>query len=487
MFNDTTRPELRSGFAPDHNAHMKTIPSGAISGPGFNISRRRFLKTGSALAALAAFPALGADALEVVQGKPKRVGLIGAGWYGKSDLWRLLQVAPAEVVSICDVDQHMLAGALEMAAQRQKSGQKPRGYGDYREMLQEKDLDIVLVGTPDHWHALPAIAAMEAGADVYCQKPLSVDVIEGEAMLATARKLGRVVQVGTQRRSTPHWIEAKKQIVDAGVLGNIGLVEMCCYFPMRLNDTAPTQPVPDFLDYEMWTGPAPLRPYDGLPHRGWWRGFMEYGNGIVGDMCVHMFDAARWMLNLGWPKRVSSSGGIYVQKASKSNIPDTQTAVFEYDGFNAVWQHRTWGTAPDPDYPWALFIHGENGTLKVSTMRADFVPANGSAKPVHFECVYEREQFPEDLKEAGIELNAAPATRRHMLDFLAAIGKRTRPLADIEQGHISSASCILANLSLKTGRTLSYDPVHHLVTGDPEATALLRRSYRAPWGHPAIA
>ncbi|HUC84404.1 MAG TPA: Gfo/Idh/MocA family oxidoreductase [Candidatus Acidoferrales bacterium] len=465
---------------------MKTNAGATTSGANFNISRRRFLKTGSALAAMAALPALGADALDVAQGKPKRVGLIGAGWYGKSDLWRLLQVAPVEVVSICDVDQHQLAGALEMAAQRQKSAKKPRGYSDYRQMLQEKDLEIVLVGTPDHWHALAAIAAMEAGADVYCQKPISADVIEGEAMLATARKLGRVVQVGTQRRSTPHWITAKKQIVDAGLLGNIGLVEMCCYYPMRLNDTAPSQAVPDFLDYEMWTGPAPLRPYDGLPHRGWWRGFMAYGNGIMGDMCVHMFDGARWLLDLGWPKRVTSAGGIYVQKTGKSDIADTQTAIFEYDGFNAVWQHRTWGTTPEPDYPWALFIHGDKGTLKISTMRADYVPTDWNSKPVHLECVYEREQYPEDLTESGIELNAAPATRRHLLNFLAAIETRSRPVADIEQGHISTASCILANLSMKAGRTLSYDPAQHVVVGDPEATSLLRRSYRAPWTHPEL-
>ena len=348
---------------------MKSIPAATGSRASFNISRRRFLQSASALTALAAFPSLGADALDLVNGKPKRVGLIGAGWYGKSDLWRLLQVAPVEVVSICDVDKHQLNGAVEVASQRQKSGKKPRGYADFREMLKEKDVDIVLVGTPDHWHALIAIAAMESGADVYCQKPISADVIEGEAMLAAACKLKRVVQIGTQRRSTPHWIEAKKQVVDAGLLGKIGLVEMCCYYPMRMNENRPPQPVPDFLDYEMWTGPAPLRRYDSLPHGGWWRAFMEYGNGIVGDMCVHMFDGARWMLNLGWPKRVSSTGGIYVQKGGESNIADTQTAVFEYDGFNAVWQHRTWGNATDPDYPWALFIHGEKGTLKISTMR----------------------------------------------------------------------------------------------------------------------
>ncbi len=449
----------------------------------FNINRRRFLQTTSAALALSA---IGADAADIVNGKTRRVGLIGAGWYGKSDLWRLVQVAPVEIVGLCDPDKNMLAGAVEIAQQRQKSKKAPPTYTDYRKMLKEQQCDIVVIGSPDHWHALQAVAAMEAGADVYLQKPISVDVLEGEAILATARRLGRVVQIGTQRKSTPHLIEAKKQIVDAGLLGKVGHVEMCCYFHMRANGNPPLQPVPDYLDYEMWTGPAPLRPYDGLPHKRWWRTFTEYGNGIVGDMCVHMFDTARWMLNLGWPKRISSSGGILVQKDGKSNISDTQSAVFEYDDFNCNWQHRTWGAPPDPDYPWAVFIYGEKGTLKASTMRADFIPMDKKAKPIHFDCVFEREKYPEDVTEKDNELNAAPATRLHMLDFLAAIEKRSRPVADVEAGHISTASCILANLSMKVGRPLVYDPKTRVVVGDAEATKLLARPYRAPWKRPEV-
>src|SRR2546423_55140 len=447
----------------------------------FNINRRRFLQTASASVALSA---LGADALDIINGKTRRVRLIGLRWYGKSDLWRLIQVAPVEVVSICDVDKQMLTGAVEIASQRQKSKKKPRTYADYREMLMEKDLDIVLVGSPDHWHALHAIAAIESGADVYCQKPISRDVREGEAMLDAARKHKRVVQIGTQRKSTPHLIEAKKQVVEAGLLGKVGHVDLCCYFHMRANGNPPVQPVPDFLDYEMWTGPAPLRPYDGLPHKRWWRTFKEYGNGIVGDMCVHMLDTARWMLGLGWPKRVTSAGGIYVQRDGKSNISDTQEATFEYDDYNLVWQHRTCGTPPDPDYPWALFIYGAKCAVKASTMRADFIPLDKSAKPLHFDCVFEREQYPEDVTEQDIELNAAPATRRHMLDFLAAIEKRSRPVADIEEGYISTASCILANLARDLGRPLIYDPKRRVVVGDAEATKILRRPYRTPWQHP---
>ena len=351
-------------------------------------------------------------------------------------------------------------------------------------MLKQKDLDIVLIGTPDHWHALQMIAAVEAGADVYVQKPISVDIAEGEAMHAAARSHQRVVQVGTQRKSTPHLIDAKRRVIEAGLLGKIGHVDLCCYYGMRATGNPPLEPVPEFLDYEMWSGPAPLRPYDGLPHRRWWRAFMEYGNGIVGDMCVHMLDTARWMLNLGWPLRVSSSGGIFVQKNERSNISDTQSATFEYPDLTVSWEHRTWGEAPDPDYPWALFIYGEKGVLKASTQRADFIPHDKQGQAIHFDCVYEREKFPEDVTESDIELNAAPATRLHMLDFLAAIDQRGRPVADIEQGHISTASCILANLAMQVGRSLVYDPKLRQITGDAAATKLLRRPYRQPWQHP---
>jgi predicted dehydrogenase len=449
------------------------------------MNRRQFLQ--SAAAAAAAFAALPGHVAYAADAKPTRVGLIGCGWYGKSDLWRLIQVAPAavEVISLCDVDQHMLTGAAEMAALRQRSKKTPRTFKDYREMLKQKDLDIVLIGSPDHWHSLQMIAAVESGADVYCQKPISRDVLEGEAMVAAARKAGRVVQVGTQRKSTPHLVQAKKEIVDSGMLGKVGAVDLCCYYHMRANGNPPTQPVPDFLDYEMWAGPAPLRPYDGLPHLRWWRTFMEYGNGIIGDMCIHMLDTARWMLGLGWPTRVSSTGGILVEKGGKSNIADTQTAVFEYPNLNVTWQHRTWGTPPDPKYPWALTLYGEKGTLRASVMSYDFTP-EGKGESIHRDCIYEREQFPEDVTEKDIELHAAPATRAHMKDFLAAIESRGKPIADIEQGHISTASCILANLSMQLGgRPLAYDPAKRIVTGDSEATALLHRPFRGPWQHPA--
>ncbi len=449
-----------------------------------NFNRRQFIRGASAALALASLQANGMDFLVSPLAKPRRVALIGTGWYGKSDLFRLIQVAPVEVVGLCDPDKHQLEKAAEMVSQRQSGRKKPPTYGDYRKLLAEQKPEIVLIGSPDHWHALQAIESIQSGAHVYVQKPISVDVMEGEAMVAAARKHNRVVQVGTQRKSTPHLIDAKKNIVDAGLLGKVSHVEMCCYYHMRNNGNPPVQPVPDFFDYEMWTGPAPMRPYDGLPHVRWWRTFMEYGNGIMGDMCIHMFDTVRWMLKLGWPNRISSTGGIYVDKIGKSNIADTQSAIFEYNELNCVWQHRSWGTPADPEYPWSFKLYGEKGTLCASTMQYDFIP-QGKGEKIHKDVVYEKEKYPEDLTEPDIELNAAPATRLHMLDFLKAIDNKTRPVADIEEGHISTASCIIANLSMKLGRPLVYDPVKKLVVGDAAATKLLQRTYREPWVHPS--
>jgi predicted dehydrogenase len=447
------------------------------------LNRRDFIKGSSALMSLASFGLLGMDFKD--RKGPLQVALIGAGWYGKSDLFRLIQVADVEVVGLCDVDSKQLEEAGRLVSTRQKSGKVPALYEDYKELLAKEKPEYVLIGSPDHWHALMAIDAVKSGAHVYLQKPISVDVIEGEAVLAAARKYDRKVQIGTQRRSTPHLVQAKKEIVDSGKLGKISHAEVFCYYHMRNNGNPAEIPVPENVNYDLWTGPAPLLPYRGILHRGW-RAFMEYGNGIVGDMCVHMLDAVRWMCDLGWPVQVTSTGGIYMAKDSVSNISDTQTAIFAFDEMNVIWQHRTWGNPVDKDYPWAFKIYGEKGMLAGSPMRADFTPVgNNNGEAIHYDVVLEKEQFPEDTTEKDIEIHAAPATREQLKDWLQAIETNSLPIADVLEGHISTASCILANMSLDLGgRPLRYDPKTMSVIGDPEATALLRRPYRNGYVHP---
>jgi predicted dehydrogenase len=443
------------------------------------VNRRGFLQTtGSSLMLSAAGGLLWANP------KPRRVGLIGCGWYGKSDLFRLIQIEPVEVVSLCDTDQHMLADAASMVASRQISRKTPRTYGDFRKMLAEGDLDIVLIAPPDHWHALIMIEAAKAGVDIWVQKPISADVREGQAMVEAAHAHGRVVQVGLQRRSTPHIVEARDRFIREGKLGKIALVEIYCYYHMRATQNPPDTTPPPYFDYEMWTGPAPMRPYNSLVHPRTWRAFMEYGNGIVGDMAVHMLDMTRFMLDLGWPTRISSTGGIFVDKASKANISDTQTATFDFADLRVVWQHRSWGDSPDPKYAWGATFYGDKGTLKTSVYSYDFIPAGGG-QPVHRDVTYELAQYPEDKTEKDLEKHVAPAVRYHMKNFLHAIDTRSKPVSTIEEGYTSTASCILANNSMKLGRSIEWDATQNRVVNDPAANELLVRPYRGPWIHPA--
>jgi predicted dehydrogenase len=448
------------------------------------MDRRTFLGTSAAGLGLAAFPG-GVFAAEDGQ-KPIRAALIGSGWYGKADLLRLIQIAPTDVVGLCDVDSKMVAEAAELVATRLKSGKKPETFHDYRDLLKKTQPELVFIATPDHWHALTAIAAMEAGADLSLQKPISVDIAEGQAILAAARKHKRVVQVGTQRRSTPHLIDAKEQILDKGRLGTIGLVEIYCYYHMRARANPPDSPPPENLDYELWTGPAPMRPYNALVHPRGWRAFAEYGNGIVGDMCIHMLDMVRWMLALGWPSRVTSTGGILVETNSKANISDTQTATFDFPNLPVVWEHRTYGHPADPKYPWGATFYGDRGTLKCSVDSWDFIPFGGG-QPIHKDVVMELDKYPEDKTEKDLEKHVAPAIRGHIKNLLKAREERGKPVADIKQGHISTASCILANMSADVGRSLAWDAAAGRIKNDDEANKKLRRAYRAPWKHPGDA
>ena len=410
-----------------------------------------------------------------------QMGFIGLGGQGTARLEEFMQHDDVDVAALCDVDEDHLNHAL--AEVEKLRGKKPKGFHDFRQLLEQREIDAVMIATPDHWHALPMIEAAKAGVDIYVQKPISVDVVEGQAMLAAARKYKRVVQVGMQRRSTPHLMEAR-DLIKEGKLGTIGLVEIYSYGGGRASYPQPA-PVPETLDWEFWVGPAPMMPYSPeIQHN--WRQFMEYGNGTIGDMGIHMFDMVRWFLDLRWPKRISSFGGLRVLKGGKSNIADAQTAMFDYDGFTVVWQHRRFGPSADPNYPWGATLYGSQGTLKAGVMGYDFIPAGRGAQTIHKDVTYELDQYPEDKTEPRLEKHVAPAIRVHMKNLLANMATRGRPVSDIEEGYISSSCCILANLSMQLGRTLEWDAAKEVVVGDEEANRLFRRPYRKPWIHPEV-
>lgn len=458
--------------------------------------RRSFLQTTAAGAS--GFSLLNAQAF-AAEPAARKVALIGPGWYGKVDLFRLIQVEPVEVVALADPDSVMLEDAAEKTAARQQSGKTPKTYKNYQDLLANEELDLCLIDTPDHWHALPMIDAVNRGLDVWVQKPISLDVAEGAAMLKAARANDRVVQVGMQRRSTPHLMEAKKRVVDEGLLGDIAHAQVYCYYHMRNRKVAqPTDP-PETLDWNLWTGPAELGPYYDFVHPRAWRAFMRYGNGILGDMCVHMLDASRWMLGLGWPSKISSTGGILVDQEATSDITDTQSAEFSFPGaeaddgsgqfrgpkMNIVWNHRSWGDPVDPEFPWGATIYGTKGTLQFDVHKYRFTPRGGGEK-IEGAALYEYDKYPEDKTEEALERHVASAVREHMRNWLKAVDERSRPEADIEEGHISAASCILANNALSLGRSITWDPKAGQCINDDEANTMLANPYRAPYVHPAL-
>jgi predicted dehydrogenase len=442
--------------------------------------RREFLTTG--IAGAATFAVLQSRAFAAEGDKPLRVALIGCGWYGKTDLLHLIQVAAAEVVGLCDVDSKMLANAAELVSQRQPSKKKPPTYADYEKLLATEKPEIVLIATPDHWHCLPMVAACKAGADVYQQKPISYDVVEGQAMVAAARKYKRTVQVGLQRRNTPHLLAARDQFIRSGALGKIAYVDIHSYSGSP-GSFPPNAKPPDNLDWEKYVGPAPMREYNPAIHPRGWRGCHEFSNGQTGDLCVHFFDLTRYFLDLGWPRSVSASGGTLMRNPeSTMNVHDTQTAIFDFGNVEVVWNQRNWGENPEPKFGWGATLYGDKGTLKLSISAYEFTPNGG--KPVRGEFVDERDKYPEDVQHKETELYAAPATRRHMQNFLSARREGKLPVADIEQGHISTACCLLANVSMGLGRSLKWDEKAGKVAADNEANVRLARKYRGDLVHP---
>ncbi|GAB5559255.1 MAG: Gfo/Idh/MocA family oxidoreductase [Synoicihabitans sp.] len=448
------------------------------------MNRRSFVSTLATAGAVAATSPRILGAASSVN--PPTLGVIGSGWYGGVNLNSLVKNAGGRVTALCDPSTKQLSKSLEFVAERQSH--VPRTFADYRDMLAADVPDIVIVATPDHWHALPAIAAMQAGADVFLEKPIGVDVMEGEALVAAARKYGSVVQVNTQRRSYPIFQHVKKEFVQAGRLGEIAMIETYGYVGGGRKGVSEVVPVPEYLDYDLWTGPAPMRPFTARKEDRGWRRYQEYGNGIVGDMGVHKIDVARWLLDLGWPIKIHSTGGIRFPEGTDANTTDHQHVTLEYPDLTMTWVHRTWGKSPILNQRhwsdgWGVRLIGTKGTLDVTMLHYTFTP-NGPGEVETF-----HELAPDgDLDKAdfgaGVRELQAVAEANHAADFMAARASRSRPIADIEEAHISSACCQLANVALEIGRPVSYDPVTRTVRGDAEATTLLARQYRDPWEHP---
>jgi len=449
--------------------------------------RRRFLhQTAAAAAATSLAPAVHAAA----KAGPRRFRtvLIGCGWWGNNILREAMASGECEIVGLCDVDSRQFAATQRNVAAG--TGDQPREFKDYRELLAATRPEIAIVGTPDHWHALPTIAAVRAGAHVYVEKPIGHTVLEGRAMVNAARAAGRVVQVGTHRRISPHNLSAR-DFIRSGQAGDIGMVRCFVHYAGGRETPRPTVEVPRELDWDLWCGPAPLRPFNGgdprentpanrggIHPRGF-RNYLDYANGTLGDWGIHWLDQVLWILEEKHPRRIFSSGGrpiagpvVSTAAAQTTDAPDHQVATYAFDRLTVQWEHRRFaGNANEKGENVGCYFYGTKGVVHLGWQQGwTFHPANG--------------RDPAVTTPASLNAPDHQNIRELWVDFLRAIRTGTKPAADIGDVHLATNMALLGMVSLKVGRSLEWDGERERIVGDDAAHALLRRDYRQGWEFP---
>lgn len=428
------------------------------------VARRRFLQGSLAAGAALAAPRL---LLASKADKKYRTALVGSGWWGMNIFREALASGECRAVALCDVDRNQLDPAADEV--EKLSGDKPKRYQDYRELLDQEKPEIVVVGTPDHWHPLIMIAAVRAGAHVYVEKPVGHTVYEGRAMVKAARDAGRVVQVGTHRRVSPHNVSGMKFLKE-GRAGKIGSVRAFVHYAGDAGAPTPDSEPPAGLDWDFWCGPAPLRPYNRAIHPKGFRQFLDYANGQLGDWGIHWMDQILWWTEEKYPRKVYSTGARHIKRDSTTG-PDTQVATFEFESFTAHWEHRLYAANEAEKHNLGCYFYGTQGTFHMGWQDGwTFYPADKSKPVIHEEPKLNK---PDDQN-----------IRELFADFLRSIKSGKRPVSDIEIGHRSTNMSLLAMLSLKLGRSLQWDGQQEQIVGDPDANKLLRREYRSPWQYP---
>ena len=403
------------------------------------------------------------------QDKKYKTALIGSGWWGMNILRYAMAAGSSTVVALCDADQRQLDSA--MTEVEKLSGDRPRAYRDYRELLAQEKPEIVIVATPDHWHPLQMIAAVEAGAHVYVEKPISHTINEGKAMVQAARRHNRVVQVGTHRQVSPHNISAM-DFLRSGKLGKVGMVRAFVHYPGGAGKSVPDSEPPAELDWDLWCGPAALVPYNASIHPKGFRQHLEFANGQIGDWGIHWFDQILWWTDEKAPKSVHSVAARHVKQDS-TNAPDTQVVNFEFEDFTAVWEHRQYAGNDAEKHRIGCYFYGTEGTLHLGWLDGwTFYPTKKGAQVVH-----EPAQLHEPDQQNIPELWA---------DFLQAIETERRPVCDIAEGYEATNMSLLAMISHQLGRSVRWDEGSGTIVDDTEANALLSRKYRDPWTYPAV-
>ena len=410
-----------------------------------------------------------------------QVGFIGYGLIGSQHVRDFKNQADADLAAMSDVYQPRLEQGVAAC------GGHARSYSDFRKLLDDKDIQAVVVATPDHWHALMTIMACAAGKDVYVEKPLGLFVREGRWMTDAARRYQRVVQVGTQQRSGKHYQKAA-EMLRAGYIGKVMSARMGAYRNVMPGFGAPPDgAAPSDLEYDMWLGPAPKRPYNPKRSLYHFRWFWDYSGGQMTNLGAHDIDIVHWFMQVKGPAAVSSSGGRFALE-DNGETPDTQDALFEYPGFTALFSMREASLGHRGEGKLEFF--GTKGSLGIDRVGFEVYP---DMKIDPFNAIPQFSGQPAGgpkrtgatpkpwIEPYNMLGSSAEQLDLHVRNFLDCVKSRERPIADIEQGHQVTTACHLANISLRTGRKIRWNPETEEIVGDAEASKWLERPYRKPW------
>ncbi|MFN7924485.1 MAG: Gfo/Idh/MocA family oxidoreductase [Bryobacteraceae bacterium] len=426
-------------------------------------TRRTLLKSAAAAAAIhsSRSPILGAN-------DRINIAVVGVGGRGTAHVREYLNIADVHIAAIVDVNQE--AQERAQATVKKAKGHDPKTYSDMRKAFADKGIDAVSIATPNHWHVLTALWAVQAGKDVYVEKPVSHNIFEGQQLLAAARKYGKIVQVGQQSRSTPHKMKAMK-LLEEGVIGKLYMAKGLCYKRRKSIGRQPDQPTPPGIDWDIFLGPAPMRPFNANRFKYNWHWFWDTGNGDIGNQGVHEMDVALWGLGKKvFPKSVMSMGGKFVYDDDQET-PNTQIASFDFgDGTELQFEVRGLITTEEGGLKLrggnvvGNLFYGADGVMAVDS--AGFQVWKGE----------NRELIMEEKSERG-------DSEGHFANFVKAVkSRKVEDLnCDVAVGHNSAAFCHMANISYRLGRRLTVDPAKQNFMGDADANRMLTRKYRAPY------
>ncbi|MEM8507696.1 MAG: Gfo/Idh/MocA family oxidoreductase [Bacteroidota bacterium] len=446
-------------------------------------TRRHFVKTGALYLSTLGLPqVLSGELLAAMRKKVSpndhiQLGVIGCNGMGFSNLVSLLKNSEVQIVALCDVDEQVLAKRTE---DLQKANiKKPKWYMDYRKMLADKDVDIVVIGTPDHWHCLQLIDAVDAGKDVYCEKPIANSIYECEAMLQAVNASDRIVQVGQWQRSQPHFVDAI-HFVHSGKLGQIRLVKAWAYQGwMPPVPVVGDSDVPVGVDYDLWLGPAQKRPFNKNRFHFNFRWFWDYAGGLMTDWGVHLMDYALYGMQAELPKSVMAIGGKFAYPDDASETPDTLQTVYEFEDYSILWEHATGIDGGNYGRDHGIAFIGNNGTLVLNRGGWEVIPENDRPN-------WDQNLGPK-MEAVPLQTNSGRGLDMHTTNFLSAVKARDAQLlnAPISVGYTTALVCHMGNVAFKTGERIYWDKEKQQFD-NAQSNQLLKPQYHNGWNLPAL-